>query len=770
MKKHLLTAMMAVFSATAMAQYTQETALDLVPGTNTCTLEESGGMAYWKYTPGENTLITITPSSGYVQAYTINEEDGSGTQNTLQGVTKSNQQTVYYLDKGTTCYFRASGSLDVSFDATMQTDGNVGKGFSADDPVIITEGEEMYMGRSVFSSNGQTTYATYTATEDGVLVLKSTGNAYVSVNGGENTYLNYSSGSYVYNLSVESGQVYNNKSNIQYDAVYAQSATGSYDVRFEMPSAGTTYYICVNKAMASGEDDTFDFSIEEYAQGDKESNPIVLDELPATETTKAGTGTFFYAVNIPAGENKFLNVEATSEITNSSTYVFVYPAGNSWSSTYGNKQVRLEVNGGDTGKQYIIKWNAYEETPVTFTVSLEDIKQGDAIANPLPAVIGENVIDGDGTKYYTYTATLTGKLMVSGTPEMTISFPKGTGQYDGTYQATVVGSTYTLDVTEGTAYYIKIEGAKDKDVFTLAESEYEVGDSRDKPFVVEDGTFTFGADTYANYWMQYTVQKSGVLTIECDIPYNYTEQIMYCKSTDSYTSGMVTTIQDGENYTIIYKMELVVSAGDVYLINLKMQSPHEGNVVTFTERDAVEGETIENPLVLVPGRDVALPTPSRNKPVWCKATLDEGEVKIESNYSISGMYFEGRDNAEAGIGNYLYFNNYDSNYNLLDCYLWTTNIANAGEYYFKFDSGTAGTILTLGGTGTGINNLNTENSSVSVCSGTLNVNVDNAEVRIYTVSGAMVAGKRVSGNASFNLEPGIYIVKINNTVTKVAVR
>ena len=270
--------------------------------------------------------------------------------------------------------------------------------------------------------------------------------------------------------------------------------------------------------------------------------------------------------------------------------------------------------------------------------------------------------------------------------------------------------------------------------------------------------------------MQYTVQKSGVLTIECDVPYNYTEQIMYCKSTDSYTSGMATTIQDGEDYNTIYKVEVVASAGDVYLVNLKMQSPHEGNVVTFTERDAVEGETIDNPLVLVPGRDVALPTPSRNKPVWCKATLEEGEVKIESNFSISGMYFEGRDNAEAGTGQYLYFSNYDSNYQLLDCYLWTTNIANAGEYYFKFDSGTAGTILTLDGTGTGINNLDNGKASVSVSSGTLNVSVDNAEVRIYTVSGAMVAGKTVAGDASFNLEPGIYIVRINDTVKKVAVR
>lgn len=835
--------LLTAISVTAMAQYSQETALDLVPGTNTCTMEDASGMAYWKYTPEENTLITVTATSGYVQAYTVNDDNGSGSETTLQGVTTSSLQSTYYLDEGTTCYFRASGSETVSFDAAMKTGGNVGKGFSADDPVIINVGEEMYMGRSVFSNNGQTTYASYTADDAGVLVLSATAYAYISVNGGASSYMEYSNGKYVYNLSVEAGQTYNitftqhyspfiltaemthpepgsfempfgliegdntvpaengeywytfvndktgygvissdntlsrgevkvykNKSDIQYGMPYAQSATGSYDVRFEMPSTGMTFYVCVNKAMSSSEDETFSFTIEDYAEGDKESNPIIIENLPATETTKAAGGTFYYAVNVPAGEHKFLNVEATSEITSSYTSVSVYPTGNSWSATTGTNKVRTEVDGGQNGQQYIIMWSSSETTPITFIVSLEDVKQGELITNPLTAVLGDNVIDGDGTKYYTYTATMTGKLVVKGTPEMYITFPRGTGQYDGTYQSTVVGSTYTLAVTEGQAYYIKIENAKDKDVFNLSEAEFETGESRDKPFIVEDGTFTLGNETYADYWLQYTVQKDGVLTIESDIPYNYTDQLLYCNAEDSYTSGLATTVQDGGEYNTIYRVETVVSAGDVYLVNLKLQSPYEGKVVTFSERDAVEGESIDNPIVLTPGQDIELPTPSRTKPVWCKATLDEGTVTINSNYSIMGTYYEGIENAESGNGQYVYFSNYDENYQALDYYTWFAEIVNAGDYYFKFDQGNPGTILTLDGTTTSIKDVNTTDSSVSISGHTLNVNAANADIRIYTVSGAMIAAEKVTGSTSFNLEPGIYIVKINNKVNKVAVR
>lgn len=839
MRKGLLTALLTCFSVTGFAQYTQETALDLEAGTNTCAVEEEGGKVFWKYTPEENTLLTITPTGNYVQAYTIEGE----TQTTLQGATNTNQQTLYYLEKGTTCYFWASGSTNVSFDASMQTGGNVGKGLSADDPLIITPGEEMFMGRSIFLSNGQTTYATYSATEDGVLVLTSTAYASISVNNSDPTYLEYSNGHYIYNLSVKTGQnynltfsqhynpfiltaemthpqpgsadmpfdmtegdntvpaangeywytftndktgygvissngtlprgdvkIYNNKSNITYGQIYAQSTTGSYDIRFEMPSPGTTYYICVNKVMGSDEDETFNFTVEDYAVGDKEENPILLEELPATQTLKTASGTYYYAVNVPAGTHKFLHVKATTDVTNEGTSVAVYPTGNSWNAISGNSQVRAEVDGSQNGQQYIIRWASSEATPITFSVALEDIQQGDVITNPLTAQIGDNTISGDGTKYYTYTATLTGKLIVKGTPEMAITFPMGTGQYDGNYQASFVGSTYTLDVTDGNVYYIKIENAKDKDVFSLSEEEYQIGESRDNPFIVEDGTFTLDNTTYTNYWLQYTATKDGILVIKSDIPYNYTDQITFCKSTDPYTSGLTTTIQDGENYTTIYQTEVPVNAGDVYLVNLRLQAPYEGNVVTFTVRDAVEGETIDNPIVLVPGQEISLPTPPRIKPIWCKATLDKGTAILEANYSIGGTYYKGKENIDTNNGQYLAFSNYDENYQPMNYYLCTLNIDEAGDYYFKFDQGSAGTVLTLTGTATSIKGVNADDTSLTVTNGTLNIHAKGANVKIYTLAGAMIASKKVADVASFHLESGMYIVKINNSVKKITIR
>ena len=93
------------------------------------------------------------------------------------------------------------------------------------------------------------------------------------------------------------------------------------------------------------------FTVEDYKQGEKEDDPIVLESLPATETTSNAGGTYYYAVDVPAGEHKFLNVEALSEITNTATSVAVYVQGNSYNATSGNASVRAEVNGGTSGQR-----------------------------------------------------------------------------------------------------------------------------------------------------------------------------------------------------------------------------------------------------------------------------------------------------------------------------------------------------------------------------------------------------------------------------------
>ena len=81
-------------------------------------------------------------------------------------------------------------------------------------------------------------------------------------------------------------------------------------------------------------------------------------------------------------------------------------------------------------------------------------------------------------------------------------------------------------------------------------------------------------------------------------------------------------------------------------------------------------------------------------------------------------------------------------------------------------------ILTLtGNTTSGIGSVEAENGQLITVSGNnVNVTADNATVNIYTVSGAAIVSEKVSGNASFSLDKGIYIVKINNTVKKVIVK
>ena len=825
MKKLLLLLFTAVCAVTAMAQSSEETALELQGGENPWTLDAPGGYAYWYYTPDGNTLLTLTPSAGYVSVYTYDGEGDAATQVSLRGVYRSSSISTYSLESGRTYYVLAGGSDTGTLTAEMATGENIGKGLSADDPMPIVVGEEAYMGSSIVAGSNLTSYAEYTATEDGVLQLTLTTYVQVSVNGGAPTYAeSVSSGEYVYKFPVENGQtydltfthygpfiltaevthpvegtldmpftlvegdnelpaeageywytftntstgygvinggtglraqvkVYNNKANIDYEQTYAESLPGSFDVRFELPYPGTTYYISVNRGMSVDQPSTLTFTVEDYKQG--ESN--------------AG-GTYYYAVDVPAGEHKFLNVEALSEITNTATSVAVYVQGNSYNATSGNASVRAEVNGGESGQRYIIRWTSSESSPIEFTASFEDIRQGDLISEPLDAVLGTNEIDADGTRYYKYTPTKNCKLVLAGTIEMAVSFSVYSYGYYTPVTASQTGAEYSLTATEGTEYYIQIDNAKAGDEFTLAEAEFEQGETRDNPVIVEDGKFTFGAETYGDYWLQYTADRAGKLVIESDVPYNYTERMQYGRSTDSYLSDMVMSSYDGSTSTTVYGAEVSVAAGDVFLVNLKMAAPHEGCVITFTIRDFEAGESASTAIELQKDETVAVPSVSRTAPMWYKVSLPEAcNITITADNFISGYWYQGLEST-TGSGEYMTFNySYDEE-TYVTTYTFTKEVAAAGDYYIMIDQCYGNTNMTFTSDGTsGIGSVGT-GSSISVNGGTLNINADNADVRVYTVSGAAVVSEKVSGSASFSLDKGIYIVKINNTVKKVIVK
>lgn len=842
MKKLLLLLLTAVCAVTAMAQTSEETALELQKGENSWTLDAPGGYAYWYYTPDENTLLTLTPSAGYVSVYTYDGEGDAATKVSLRGVYRSSSISTYSLESGRTYYVLAGGSDTGTLTAEMTIGENIGKGLSADDPMPIVVGEEAYMGSSIVAGSNLTSYAKYTATENGVLQLTLTTYVQVSVNGGAPTSAEaVSSSEYVYKFPVENGQtynltfthyspfiftaemtypvegtldmpftlvegdnelpaetgeywytftntstgygvinggtgtrakvkVYNNKANIDYKQTYAESDPGSFDVRFELPYPGTTYYISVNRGISVDQPSTLTFAVEDYKQGEKEDNPIVLESLPATETTSNAGGTYYYAVDVPAGEHKFLNVEALSEITNTATSVAVYVQGNSYNATSGNASVRAEVNGGTSGQHYIIRWTSSEPSPIEFTASFEDIRQGDLISEPLDAVLGTNEIDADGTRYYKYTPTKDCKLVLAGTIEMAVSFSVYSYGYYTPVTASRTGAEYSLTATEGTEYYIQIDNAKVGDEFTLAEAEFEQGETRDNPIIVEDGTFTFGSETYGDYWLQYTADRAGKLVIESDVPYNYTERMKYGKSTDSYLPDMVMSSYDGSTSTTVYGAEVNAAAGDVFLVNLNMAAPHEGCVITFTIRDFEAGEAASTAIELQKDETVSVPSISRTAPVWYKVSLPEAsKVTITADNFVSGSWYQGLENTGRTGETMSFIYDYDEE-TYVTTYTFTKDVAAAGDYYIMIDQCYGNTNMTLSvDTSSGIGSVDA-GTAISLDGNTLNINVDNADVRVYTLSGAAVVSEKVSGNASFSLDKGIYIVKINNTVKKVIVK
>lgn len=691
----------------------------------------SSSYSYATYTADSDGVLVLT-ATGYV-SYTV-EGGASGTFEYTNGAYEASLTVRSGQTYNIT--FSGYGAFVLTAEMTHPTEG------SFEMPFEMQEGDN-----TVPASHGEYWY-TYTNTKTGYGVISSDN----TLNGG--------------NI-----KVYNSASNVQNGQVYAQ-VEGGYDLRFEMPSVGTTYYICITKVESSTDDETFTFTAEDYQPGDQESNPIVIEQLPATGiSTEAVGGTRYYAVNIPAGEHKFLNVAATSDIENESTTVAVYTEGNSYSATTGNSSVRAEVNGGEAGRRYIIRWISQESTPIIFDVSLEDINPGDLISEPIEASLGTNTIDAAGTRYYTYTPTKNCKLVLTTERiETTASFyifnyggyPPVTASNDG--------AEYTLSVTEGTQYYIQLDNAEAGETFTLAEADFEQGESRDNPIIVDNGTFTFGPETYVDYWLQYTADRDGKLVIECDVPYNYTERMQYGKSTDNYLSDMVMSSYDGSSSTTVYGAEVNAAEGDVFLVNLKMTSPHDGCKVTFKIRDFEAGEAASTAIELQKDETVSVPSVSRTAPMWYKVSLPEAsKVTITADNFVSGYWYQGLESTTSS-GEYMTFN-YDYNEETyVTTYTFTKDVTVAGDYYIMIDQCYGNTNMTLSvETSSGIGSVETS-SAISLNGNTLNVNVDNADVRVYTLSGATVVSEKVSGSASFSLDKGIYIVKINNTVKKVIVK
>lgn len=572
------------------------------------------------------------------------------------------------------------------------------------------------------------------------------GDYYFTYTPNKTGYLNISSDAVLAGGQVK---VYTSLSNITYQQVAASSESGTYNVRVEIPYTGSTYYIVVNKLQNSDAEDVIKAEMQEYQPGETVNTAFELTELPVEKTLPSAKGTYYYKLTVPANTEKFVTVETDANLDAATSIIFYNQQNGEYgAATVKDGLLKTFVGGQSYDITYILKVTANEDNPLAFKVSYLDVEKGSLATNPAEAVEGENEITVEGTEYFKYTATKNGKLNVEVEPGVTVSFPRGTGMYDGEYTAINKGTDFFIEATAGTTYLIKVSGAAKGTTMYLEEKEFSAGESRTNPIVMEDDEYTFTKAGAADLWLQYNVTEDGVLDFACDQGYNGgSDRIEVFKNEEPYGTTMMGTENFGSVSVTVYKGKVIVSKGDKLYIHCVIAGKVTGSKIQFTKHEAEPGETVTNPLVITKGKTVTITGASRSTPVWMKASLPAGTTTFRlSGYLMTALYNSLEDakngaNAEEVRANYVQLP--DGSY----VYEFTKEMAAAGDVYFQFvDSYGATDFTWMDNEATGIWNIEAAGDS---------------KVSIFKMDGTQV--NQISGN-------GVYIIKSNGKTKKIVVK
>ena len=666
--------------------------------------------AYVTYTAEKTAQLQIS-FSGYVPSATVNGDP----------VTTYDQATGSYV-------LKASVEQGKTYTIALTLQGSVVansklvevKAGSLEMPFALNEGEN-----KVPAEMGDY-YFTYTPTKTG--------------------YLNISSDAVLAGGQVK---VYSSLSNITYQQVAASSEAGTYNVRVEIPYTGSTYYIVVNKLQNSAAEDVIKAEMQEYQPGETVNTAFELTNLPAEKTLPSAKGTYYYKLTVPANTEKFVTVETDANLDAATSILFYNQQNGEYgAATVKDGLLKTYVGGQSYDITYILKVTSNEDKPLAFKVSYLDVETGSLATNPAVAREGDNEITVEGTEYFKYTATKNGKLNVEVELGATVSFPRGTGQWDGEYTAINKGDNFFIEATAGTTYLIKVTGANKGTTMYLEEKEFDAGESRTNPIVMEDDEYTFTKAGAADLWLQYNVTEDGILDFACDYGYNGgSDRIEIIKNDEPYGTTMMGTETEGNVSTTVYKGKVVVSKGDKLYIHCVLAGQVNGSKIKFTKHQAEPGETVTNPLVITKGKTVTITGASRSTPVWMKASLPAGTTTFRlSGYLMTALYNSLEDakngaNAEEVRANYVSLP--DGSY----VYEFTKDMAAAGDVYFQFVDSYGPTDFTWMDNGaTGIWNIEAAGDS---------------KVSIFKMDGTQV--NQISGN-------GVYIIKSNGKTKKVVIK
>lgn len=579
----------------------------------------------------------------------------------------------------------------------------------------------------------------------------------------DNGFVMLSSDSYLYGRTVS---VYN--ANSMYSPI--ASVDGCFLLRFNAVK-GNTYLICIEKNEATGSPDLFDMTLVPAGEGDSFNNPKAI-EL-GENTLPQYNGQYYYSITIPgeAGTPKFLNISSEADFLSSATNVAVYDQNNMYSSlASGTKDVKVEVSAGNT---YIICWNLNEDiNGFKYNVSVEDIAQGDVYGNPIPAVVGTNDLKSGSDKYYKYTATLNGWLVISPSdPAVKVQFPMSSGPYPSYRTAVQDGFSIKTEIVKGTEYVIQFSDVTADGTFDLEEVAYGEGESKETAIVVE-GSSADVPKSAQTTWYRYVAPADGMLEISSDINY---------EQNASYQSSTVRVMRDGDSYPVdITKSSTVgitffgkfgASKDEVFYVQVVTLSAQEGKTVTFNLRDYEPGETSDNPIELTIGENT-LKSATRQNPVWYYADLDKGELKITAdafNYYMMSVYKSDDLNTVLATSNYVsgsapdYIGSYELSY----------EVETPGRYIMKLEqTNPIGAVVTVtANIATGISGTGMAAVRISAGAGCISVtpSAEGASVYVYDLTGKLVSSAYIKGQTTFNVEKGLYVVKVDNKAVKVVV-
>lgn len=415
-----------------------------------------------------------------------------------------------------------------------------------------------------------------------------------------------------------------------------QSADGSYKVRAEIESNNYTYYIVVDKTTATAEAETFNVKMESYQPGETAGTaiPVNVSETATAITLPGAKGKYFYTFTVPANTKKLLTVESLAALSEG-TSAYVNTSEGTWGATeMKNQIIKRDVNSTKEQKYYLVV-TSNETAPLTLNIKYADAEKGSLITAPKEAIIGSNIIDFDGTEYYTYKATQDGKLAVTVEAGVTVTFPTNTSGY-GSYDTYLKDNTYSIQATKGTTYNIVFKNVKKGSTFTLEETQFAAGEVRKNPIVMTGDSYTLGENAN-NLWLKYDVTETGVIEFSCDAPFAETTFIGIAKNNGEGIVSMAEQIQDESTLDQakptridVYHAVFSVMERDALYILVNIEGDATGKKLTLTQRASKPGETIDNPIELKKGETLDVSKASPNNPIWVKARLTKGKNEFKN--------------------------------------------------------------------------------------------------------------------------------------------